>query len=123
MAPADLGEPSSYLVLEAGAPVYSCDGEQLGGVEHVLRDTQADIFDGIVIDTSVLPGGHRFVEADQVEEIFERGVLLRCDRARAEQLPQPSENPAAMDANPADEPDSELESKLKRAWEMISGKG
>jgi uncharacterized protein YrrD len=121
--PEDLGQPSSYLVLEPGAPVYSCDGQKLGKVEHVLRDLQADIFDGIVIDTSVLPGGHRFVEAEEVEEIFERGVLLRCDRARAEQLPEPSENPATMDANPGDEPDSELESKLKRAWEMISGKG
>ena len=119
----DLGQPSSYLVLEAGAAVFSSDGEKVGEVEHVLRDTQADIFDGIVIDTSVLPGGHRFVEADQVDEIFEQGVLLRTDRAAAEKLPEPSENPAAMDANPGQEPDSELESKLKRAWELISGKG
>jgi uncharacterized protein YrrD len=120
---ADLGQPSSYLVLEDGAPVYSSDGEKLGEVEHILRDVNADIFDGLVIDTSVLPGGHRFADADQVDEIFERGVLLRCDRAAAERLPEPGENPAAMDANPADEPDSELESKLKRAWELISGKG
>jgi hypothetical protein len=91
-------------------------------VEHILRDEQADIFDGIVIDTSVLPGGHRFADAEDVEEIFEQGVLLRCDRARAEQLPEPSANPAAMEANPADEPDSGAENKLKRAWELISGK-
>ena len=120
---ADLGQPSSYLVLEEGAPVYSCDGKKLGEVEHILRDLGADIFDGLVIDTSVLPGGQRFADADQVEEIFERGVLLKVDQAGAEQLPEPSENPAAMDANPGDEPDSELESKLKRAWELISGKG
>jgi uncharacterized protein YrrD len=119
---ADLGQPSSYLVLEEGAPVYSCDGEKLGEVEHILRDLQSDIFDGIVIDTSVLPGGQRFVDSEQVEEIFERGVLLKCDRAGAEGLPEPSENPAVMDANPADEPDSGLESKLKRAWELVSGK-
>lgn len=118
----DLGQPSSYLVLKEGVPAYSCDGEKIGEVEHILRDVQADIFDGIVIDTSVLPGGHRFVDAEQVEEIFERGVLLRCDRAAAEQLPQPSANPAAMEADPAEEPDSGLESKLKRAWELISGK-
>lgn len=121
--PLDLGPPISYLVLEPGLPVYSCDGEKLGKVEHVLADLQADIFDGLVIDTSVLPGGHRFVEADQVEEIFERGVVLKCSRAEAEQLPQPGENPAAMDAEPGEEPASELEDKLKRAWELISGKG
>jgi hypothetical protein len=119
----DLGQPSSYLVLEEGVPVYSCDGEKLGEVEHILRDLDVDIFDGIVIDTSVLPGGQRFVDANEVEEIFEQGVLLRCDRERAGQLPEPGASPAAMDANPADEPDSELESKLKRAWELISGKG
>ena len=120
--PENLGQPSSYLVLEEGAPVYSSDGEKLGEVEHILRDLQADIFDGLVIDTSVLPGGHRFADAEQVDEIFERGVVLKVDQAGAERLPEPGENPAAMDANPGDEPDSGLESKLKRAWELISGK-
>lgn len=119
----DLGAPSSYLTLASGAAVYSCDGDELGRVEHVLAAPEEDIFDGIVLDTSVLPGGHRFCDADQVEEIFERGVLLKLDRGSAEALPVPTENPAAMEENPADEPDSELESKLKRAWELISGKG
>jgi hypothetical protein len=120
--PENLGQPSSYLVLEEGAPVYSCDGEKIGEVEHILRDLQSDIFDGLVIDTSVLPGGHRFADAEQVEEIFEGGVLLRVDRKGAEALPEPGENPAVMDANPGDEPDSAAESRLKRAWELISGK-
>jgi hypothetical protein len=119
----DLGQPSSYLTLAKGVTVYSCDGEEIGRVEHVLAAPDEDIFDGIVLDTSVLPGGHRFCDASQVEEIFERGVLLKDDRVSAERLPEPSENPAAMDENPADEPDTDLESKLKRAWELISGKG
>src|ERR687895_798363 len=97
----DLGQPSSYLSLKAGVPVYSCDGESVGEVEHVLADPDADIFDGLVLDTSVLPGGHRFVDAPEVEEIFERGVLLKLDAAAAERLPEPSENPAAMRADPA----------------------
>ena len=91
MSAPNLGEPSSYLVLGDGAPVYSCDGEKVGVVEQVLADAEVDIFDGIVLDTSVLPGGHRFVDADQVEEIFEKGVLLRCDRAGAEALPERTE--------------------------------
>ncbi len=118
----DLGEPASYLVLEQGAPVYSCDGETVGSVEHVLADEEVDIFDGIVLDTSVLPGGHRFVDADQVEEVFERGVLLKLDKAATEQLREPEANPAAMEADPIDEPDSKLEQKLHRAWELLSGK-
>src|SRR5918995_1555572 len=99
---ADLGDPSSYLSLKEGAPVYSCDGEKVGEVEHVLADPDADIFDGVVLDTSVLPGGHRFVDAEQVEEIFERGVLLKLDRAEAERLPEPSEGAAAMEVGPDD---------------------
>lgn len=121
----DLGQPSSYLSLKPGATVYSCDGEEVGKVEHVLADADVDIFDGIVLDTSVLPGGHRFVDAPQVEEVFERGVLLKLERAAADKLPEPSENPATMEVGPEDltEPaDSGLEKKLKRAWDLISGK-
>jgi uncharacterized protein YrrD len=121
----DLGEPSSYLALGKGAEVYSSDGEKVGKVEHVLAVPEDDIFDGIVLDTSVLPGGHRFVDAPQVEEIFERGVMLKIDRAAAEQLPEPSDNPAAMEVGPddlSDPEESELRKKLGRAWDLLSGK-
>jgi uncharacterized protein YrrD len=121
----DLGQPSSYLSLEAGASVYSCDGEELGKVEHVLADPDVDIFDGLVLDTSVLPGGHRFVDGEQVEEIFDRGVLLKVDRAGAERLPEPGENPATLEVSPDDVAQGDedaLKRKLRRAWELISGK-
>jgi len=118
---AELGQPSSYLALEAGAPVYSSDGGQVGKVEHVLRDADADIFDGIVLDTSELPGGHRFVDAAHVEEVYERGVALKLDRAAVESAPEPSENPAAVRAHPDETADSELGRKLRRAWDLISG--
>ncbi|MQA75080.1 MAG: DUF2171 domain-containing protein [Solirubrobacterales bacterium] len=123
----DLGAPSSYLVLADGAAVLSSDGRSLGQVEHVLADQDTDIFDGIVIDRSVLPGGHRFVDASQVDEIYERGVVLSVDATAAEGLPQPSASPAAMEVSGEDfverEWDDELEAKLKRAWDRISGKG
>ena len=121
----DLGEPSSYLSLGKGAEVYTSERDKVGKVEHVLAVPEDDIFDGIVLDTSILPGGHRFVDADQVEEIFERGVLLKIDRQDAENLPQPSENPAALEVTPDDvaESESNLKRKLRRAWELISGEG
>jgi hypothetical protein len=121
----DLGEPSSYLTLGKGAEVYSCDGEKVGEVEHVLAAADEDIFDGIVLDTSVLPGGHRFVDAEQVEEIFERGVLLKLDRQEADKLPEPSENPATMEVTAddvAEGDEDKLKRKLRRAWDLISGK-
>ena len=118
----DLGPPSSYLALEAGTAVLASDGERLGVVEHVLADPDADIFDGLVLDTSVLPGGHRFADSEQVGEIYERGVVLRVDRAGAEALPEPSENAATMDAGPEDTVPDDMRDKLRRAWDVISGR-
>jgi uncharacterized protein YrrD len=117
----DLGPPGSYMTLRPGVLVYSSDGRELGEVEHVLAEPDKDIFDGIVIDTSVLPGGNRFVDAPEVVEIYERGVVLGVDRSAAEQLPEPSENPATMSATPDDTAEGELERKLRRAWDYISG--
>jgi hypothetical protein len=117
----DLGAPGSYLTLAAGVPVYSSDGQLLGEVEHVLAEPDKDIFDGIVFDASPLPGGHRFVDAPEVDAIHERGVVLTLDRDAAERLHQPGPNPATMSASPDDATESELERKLRRAWDMISG--
>jgi uncharacterized protein YrrD len=120
----DLGEPSSYLSLGKGAEVYSRDGTKVGEVEHVLAAPDQDIFDGVVLDTSVLPGGHRFVDAEQVEEIFEHGVLLKLDRQEAEKLPEPSANPAVLEVTPEDVSEGDegtLKRKLRRAWDLISG--
>jgi hypothetical protein len=117
----DLGEPSSYLTLAAGTEVFSSDEQPLGRVEHVLADVDSDIFDGIVIDTSVLPGGHRFADSEQVDRIYERGVVLKVDATAAESLPEPGANPAAMEADPAEGTESELTRKLRAAWDRISG--
>jgi hypothetical protein len=117
----DLGAPISYLALDKGVPVYSSDGSQLGKVEHVLAEPEEDIFDGFVIDTSVLPGGHRFVDAPEVADVHERGVVLKIDAAAAENLPEPSANPGVLEADGDDAPPGPLQQKLSRAWDLISG--
>jgi hypothetical protein len=117
----DLGAPISYLALDKGVPVYSSDGKSLGKVEHVLAEPEEDIFDGFVIDTSVLPGGHRFVDAPEVAEIHERGVVLKLDASASENLPEPSANPGVLEADGDDAPPSPLQQKLARAWDLISG--
>jgi hypothetical protein len=38
-------------------------------------------------------------------------------------LPEPSENPAALEARPDDMAPEGLDDKLRRAWGLISGKG
>jgi len=115
----DLGAPGSYLTLAEGVAVYSSDGERLGSVAHVLAEPDKDIFDGIVLEA---PGGHRFVDAPEVGEIHERGVVLSLDSAGAQRLPVPEANPAAMSASPDEGAEGELERKLRRAWDLISGK-
>jgi hypothetical protein len=84
----DLGAPISYLVLKRGTPVYSRDGERLGRVTRVLGDRPTHIFDGIIFDTSTGPGGHRFVDAPEVESIHEQGVVLLIDAHEVESLPK-----------------------------------
>ena len=120
--PDDLGQPGSFLTLADRTPVYARDGEQVGRVEHVLAEPAIDIFDGIVLDRSRLPGGHRFVDAAHVAEIHERGVLLTIAASEADQLPEPSENPGALRADPAEPLEGELERKLQQAWNLISGR-
>lgn len=98
----DLGEPTSYLVVDKGVPVYSSDGQNLGRVVRVLSAREADMFDGIVFDTTRGPGGHRFVDAPEVASLYERGVVLKIDAAEAAELPEPSANPGSLSVNPAD---------------------
>lgn len=118
----DLGQPASFLTLGKGVPVYSSDGQEVGKVEHVLSVPEDDIFDGIVLDTSSLPGGRRFVDAPEVAEIYERGVELKIDAAACERLPKPSPNPGEVEVGPDDMVPGGHD-KLRRAWDLISGKG
>jgi sporulation protein YlmC with PRC-barrel domain len=115
------GEPVSYMTLQAGTDVVSSDGEVVGEVEHVLADTEQDIFDGLVIDTRLGPGGMRFVDADQVEELYERAVVLGIPAQAVEQLPEPTPAPAVMESHGVEDSESPLQSKLRRAWDLISG--
>jgi hypothetical protein len=116
----DLGAPASYLVLPEGAPVYARGGEGLGTVKHVLAEPDADVFDGIVLDADE-PAGLRFADASQVDEIYERGVVLVIDADAVGWLPEPSENPVAMAAGPDETVPDDLGDKLRRAWDRISG--
>jgi len=117
----DLGDPTSYLEIEDGTRVFSADGAEIGEIEHVLADEDADIFDGLVIDTRIGPGGHRFVDATQVEGLYGRGAVLTLSTAECDSLPEPSENPGVMDADPDDTAPDDLGDKLKRAWNLLSG--
>jgi hypothetical protein len=82
----DEGLPIAYEVLGEGVPVYSSDGELLGTVEHVIAAPSEDIFHGIVVSADA---GRRFIAADQIASLHERGVDLRIDAAAGATLPEP----------------------------------
>jgi uncharacterized protein YrrD len=117
----DLGEPSSYMALSAGTPVYSADGRQVGKVTHVLAAEDEDIFDGIVIGEHIFGSDHRFADADDIQEIFDRGVVLKLDSEASANLPKPSANPAVMHDDPAESAGDFRRQKLMRAWDFLSG--
>ena len=77
------------MALEKGVDVIAADGTKVGTVERVLADSARDIFEGVVIHTHLGPGGHRFVVADQVEECFDRALVLKIGGQDAEALPEP----------------------------------
>ena len=103
-APEDLGAPVAYLVLKDGTPVYDRSGARAGSVEHVLADDQSDVFHGLILSSG---NGHRFAPADQIDGLFEHGVIIAVPAA---DLPEPSEDPEA---------DEGLRSSLKRAWQWL----
>ena len=92
----DEGLPIAYEVLDKGVPVYASGGEQVGTVDHVVSAEREDIFHGVVIRTA---SQKRFVPADQVASIHERGVDLTIDAASAAALEQPHGRAPAWRAN------------------------
>jgi hypothetical protein len=119
----DLGEPISYLALAKGAAVYSSDGEHLGRVTRVMADSRSDLFDGIVFDhNGAMPGGQRFVDAPEVDQIFERGVVLTIAAAAAAELPPPSANPGSLSIKPGDLAPGGR-GPMGRLWDRLSGRG
>ncbi|SFF61798.1 PRC-barrel domain-containing protein [Actinoplanes philippinensis] len=105
-APEDLGAPVSYLVLKNGTAVYDRSGDEVGTVDHVLADEPANLFHGLLIKTA---DGHRFAAGDQVDGLFEHGVIVA---EPADRLATPSADaPAEQAGNRA--------TGLKRAWEWL----
>ena len=111
----DEGLPIAFLVLERAVPVYASGGEAVGTVDHVVAAPQEDIFHGIVLRDG---GARRFVAADQIAALHERGVDLRIDAAAAAALPEPHGGaPAWRELEPGVKP-----SRWSHFVDLLSGK-
>jgi hypothetical protein len=83
----DEGLPIAYPLLDSGIPVLASGGERVGTVHHVVAASDQDIFHGLVITLS----GHdrRFVAAEDVAALHERGVDLELDVQAVQALQPP----------------------------------
>jgi hypothetical protein len=96
----DEGLPIAYEVLDKGVPVYAADGGPVGTVHHVVAAPEQDVFHGIVmLDRERSP---RFIAAEHVAALHERGVDLRIDSAAAGALPAPHGGAPAYTEDPGE---------------------
>ena len=72
------GDPVSWKVVERGWTVRGSGGKELGKVEDVLGDVDADIFHGLAVASGLL-GRTNEVPAERVTEIREGEVVLDGD--------------------------------------------
>ena len=87
-----MSTPVSWFLIEPGWKVEASDGTEVGRVEEVTGDSNADVFDGITVGASMF-ARPRYVPSEQVGEIVEGRVRLTIDRAAFEQLGEFKEPP------------------------------
>jgi len=86
-------DPVSWLMIEPGWTVEAAGGEQIGRVEEITGDSNADIFDGLSIALGVLRRP-LYVASENVGEIVEGRVRLTLDRTDVDRLGEFVEPPA-----------------------------
>ena len=94
-----MADPVSWLLIEPGWRVDAADGTEVGRVEEVTGDSDADIFDGLSIAFSML-GRQHYVPAEQVGVITQGVVRLSLDEASIGRLPQFDEPAEEIEVEP-----------------------
>jgi hypothetical protein len=116
------GAPISYLVLGDGTGVFASDDARVGEVKRVLAIPDEDIFDGVILATDE---GERFVDSESIDEIYQRGVVLKLDSDEARYLPEPTKNPATLEPTlddvAGDTPGDKIHYRIRQVWDRISG--
>jgi sporulation protein YlmC with PRC-barrel domain len=72
------GEPVSWKVVEPGWQVIGSNGKEIGKVDEVLGDPEADIFNGLRVGTGLL-AQPVYVAAERVAWIREGEIELDID--------------------------------------------
>jgi hypothetical protein len=89
-------DPVSWFVIERGWKVVDRDGEEVGTVDEVTGDENADIFDGLSVSGGFF-SKPRYVPSEQVAEITDGRIMLSLSRSEAGALAQFAEPPASLE--------------------------
>jgi uncharacterized protein YrrD len=71
-----MADPVSWLMIEPGWKVHDSGANDVGRIEEVVGDMNADIFSGLLISTGLF-SGHRYVPAERVGTITNGRVDLQ----------------------------------------------
>ena len=80
-----MADPVSWLMIKVGWKVLAADGSEVGEVDEIAGDDNADIFNGLAIATSAV-GKPRYVPSEQVAEITDGSVRLSLSQEQVAQL-------------------------------------
>jgi hypothetical protein len=74
-----MADPVAWTVVERGWAVVASDGSEVGKVDEVLGDPEADIFDGFSVGAGAVLARPRYVPSESVGAIEEGTVHLTID--------------------------------------------
>jgi hypothetical protein len=96
-----VGDPVSWLLIRPGWKVFSADGAEVGAVDEVTGDENADIFDGLAVAASAL-GKPKYVPAENVATLTEGRVDLSLTSADFEGASEFLEPATSAEIEPSD---------------------
>ena len=95
-----MADPVAWKVVERGWAVVSSDGNEVGRVDEVLGDPEADIFDGLAVGAAPILDRPKYVPSEQVGAIVVGTVHLTVDTEAYDRL-APYEEPPSTTRFPA----------------------
>ena len=119
------GDPVAWRVIERGWRVLDAAGNEVGSVDRIVGDVDADIFNGIAFgDGGTVLTRSRYVPAEHVAEIWEGEIVLDLppeEVAKLEPYQEPISEPLA-DLAAEDEPEAPRKSGLQEFLDRLFGR-
>jgi hypothetical protein len=75
-----MADPVAWTVIERGWKAYDAEGDEIGRVDEITGDHNADIFDGITISHGSTFSSPRYVPSEHVAQILSGEVHLSISR-------------------------------------------